>query len=697
MLELLYHISHEIAATLDLSQVLQRVLSLAMENIGATSGSIIVLNSRGEPIESALVYKGEIIDHSTEQLGQLIQKGLAGWVIKNQKAVLVPDTSQDERWLQRGSARQGKRVAKSSLSAPFIAHESLVGVITLSHVTPHYFSEEHLSLVQSIANQAAVAVVNAHLYAASQHQVQVMSALANSASAITSSLKLSDVLQQILEQTSQALDVDIVSLALLDTQKTHLEYKATTVDSHYTGVGNKHKIGHGIAGWVVQNDESIMVPNVDLDPRFSRDVYIREDYRIKSIACAPIRVGGDIIGSLEAINPHAGSFTSDVLTVLNGLASLAGTAIRHAQLFEGLQAAHERYHDLFNNNIDPMFITNWKGEIIEANYQATLFSGYSKEMLQKNRIDNLHSLNDETVGENYRHIASKESVSYESILHTKSKNEIPIQVHTHSILIDEKEHLHWTFQDITNHKQVEQLREDLISMIYHDLRSPLSNVISSLDVLESILSIEDDSTIRSLLDIAMRSTNRIQRLTNSLLDINRLEAGQSITNIRLTNPNDLIQTSLEAILPAANSKIQEIICDTRDDLPEIEVDENMIQRVLINILENAIKYSPPDEKIIIGARSEGNNITFWIEDSGLGIPDEKYEQIFEKFVRLHDGTKVSGIGLGLAYCRLAVEGHNGRIWAEPAPQGGTRFVFSIPIKHQGYSLNTDRIHGNILR
>jgi hypothetical protein len=95
MLELLYHISHEIAATLDLPQILQRVLSLAVDNIGATSGSIIVMNNQGEPIESALVYKGEILDHSTKQLGQLIQKGLAGWVIQHQKAALVPDTSQD--------------------------------------------------------------------------------------------------------------------------------------------------------------------------------------------------------------------------------------------------------------------------------------------------------------------------------------------------------------------------------------------------------------------------------------------------------------------------------------------------------------------------------------------------------------------------------------------------------------------------
>ncbi len=681
MLELLYHISHEIAATLDLPQILQRVLSLAVDKIGATSGSIIVMNNQGEPIESALVYKGEILDHSTKQLGQLIQRGLAGWVIQHQKAALVPDTSQDERWLQNDDTKKSSRTARSSLSAPFIARESLVGVITLSHATTHFFTEEHLSLVQSIANQAAIAVLNAHLYAVSQRQVQVMSALAESASAITASLKLEDVLQQILEQTSQALDVNIVSLALIDAQHKQLEYQASTAEKEYNIVGIKHEIGHGIAGWVVQNDQSVIVPDVHQDARFYKETNIKKGYRTKSVACAPIRVGGEIIGSLEAINPNKENFTPESLMVLNGLASLAGTAIRHAQLFEELQAAHRRYHDLFNDNIDPMFITDWEGAILEANHQAAMCSGYTKEALQQKHIDDLHVLNHDIVGKNFEYIESKEAVSYESKLRTLNDIETPIQVHAHTVLIDRKEHLHWTFQDITSRKEIEQLREDLLSMIYHDLRSPLSNVISSLGVLGSMQAIEDDSTMRMLFDIAVRSTNRIQRLTSSLLDISFLEAGQPITNLSLTKPKDLIQASLDAILPAADSKIQEIICNSLDDLPEIEVDENMIQRVLINFLENAVKYSPPDEKIKIGARPDGKNMIFWVEDSGPGIPDKKYKHVFEKYVRLHEGVKISGIGLGLAYCRLAIEAHHGRIWAEPAPQGGTRFVFIIPIKH----------------
>jgi len=677
-LELLYHISYEIAATLDLSKVLQRVLSLAMDNIRATSGSIVVMNDKGEPIESALVYQGKILDHSTKQLSIMTQQGLAGWVIQNHKSALVPNTSQDERWLQKDITRK----TKSSLSAPFIARDRLVGVITLSHSIPHFFTEEHLNLVETIANQTAIAVLNARLYSASQRQVQVMSTLAKSAAAISASLKLNDVLQQILEQTSQVLDVDIASLALLDAQRENLEYQASTAPKEFSSVGLKHTIGQGIAGWVAQNNQSVIVLDVQQDPRFYQDIDIQIGYRTETLACAPIKVGGEIIGILEAINPRKGSFALDALMILNGLASLAGTAIRHAQLFEDLQSAHKRYHDLYNNNINSMFITNWNGAIIEANYQATKLSGYTKKMLQQKHIDDLHNL-DMDINEKFlERIASEEIITYESKLRTLDKTEIPIQVHAHMVLFEGEEHLYWTFQDITTRKEVDQLREDLLSMVYHDLRSPLSNVTSSLSILENMQLYEDDSTIREILNIAMRSTDRIQRLTSSLLDIHRLEAGQPVTNISLTKPKDLIQASFDAILPIANSKKQEIIFNMPDILPEIEIDENMIRRVLINFLENAVKYSPPDKKIFIGVRTEGENITFWVEDSGPGIPEGKHKQIFEKFVRLNGGKKFSGIGLGLAYCRLAIEGHHGHTWAEPSPKTGTRFAFTIPIKHQ---------------
>jgi adenylate cyclase len=155
-LELLYNVSREIAAALDLRTVLQRVLLLSMRNVGAISGSIIVLDDNQQPAESAIIVGDQILDHTTEQMQIIFKHGLAGWVIRNRQAVLVPDTFHDERWFRRPDDAENRTGSKSAVSAPILARDQLVGVMTLVHPTPGTFTQEHLSLVQAIADQAGL-------------------------------------------------------------------------------------------------------------------------------------------------------------------------------------------------------------------------------------------------------------------------------------------------------------------------------------------------------------------------------------------------------------------------------------------------------------------------------------------------------------------------------------------------------------
>lgn len=690
-LELLYHISREIASTLDLSVVLQRVLGLSMRTIGAVSGSIIVINDEGEPVESTIIYEDEILDHSDQQIHKILAGGLAGWVVENRQPALVLNTNKDERWV-KSAAQNEEEKAKSSLSVPLIARKKLVGVITLSHPVPLFFTTDHLDLVQAIAAQAAIAVVNARLYAASQKQVLVMGALAKSASAITASLNLETVLQRILSQINQALQVEVVSLALLNHQTNMLEFSASTAPGDEI-VGKSIRMGAGIVGWVAHHEEGIIVPNVDTDNRYQGEFDNASVYTPRAIACAPIQSEDELIGVLQAVNPLEGSFDPDTLTVLSGIGSLAGTAIRHAQLFEQLQVAHQRYRDLYNSSIDAILITNSSGKILETNFQTLVYTGLSKHELQSKNIAEVHQMALDEIGENFENIPSQETISYESELTHQNQQTIPIQVHVHRTQIAGENRLQWTLRDITERKELDQLRDDLLSMVYHDLRSPLGNVLSSLDVLESIQSFDHDPTTLSLFEIAVRSTKRIERLTNSLLDINRLEAGQPVTNTNPTDARDLIDISVEAVLPIANNKDQEILIRIQEGIPLAEVDENMIQRVLINLLENAVKYTPPESHITVGAAQTGQELCFWVEDTGPGIPAEKRPTIFDKYTRLHGKGGPKGIGLGLAYCRLAVEGHGGRIWVDQATSGGARFAFTLPIAEDPTSMNGQDLDG----
>ena len=679
-LELLYNISRELVANLDLSTVLEHILFLSIKNLGATSGSIIVLGDQGQPINSAVIHAGELFDEDTQRLRFTLDEGLAGWVKRNKKAALVKDTEKDDRWTSRRFSESDKSISKSSVSAPLLVRDQLVGIMTLSHPEPGYFTEDHLDLVQAIADQAGIAVLNGRLYDDSLRTARIMSAIAESSAAINVSLDLEEVIQKILEQTSKALETEAVSLALIESGKERLEFLAATGKGSKEIVGLRIKLGQGVAGWVAQQGESVIVPDAEQDPRFYPSVDDRTGFHTRSIACAPIRSKGEIIGVLEALNP-AHPFNDETLRVLEGIGNLAGAAIDHAKLFEQVELEHRRYLELFEASIDPIVITDIEGNIIQANRQAVLFTGYDQDQINEINIHHFHQVNWNTVGQKFENLSETNPLSYESVLHTKDGQEVQIEVHIRPININPSKRLQWIVRDITERKELDEMREDFTSMIYHDLRSPLANVSSGLDVLATILPEDGDPTIRSVLDIAIRSTERVHRLASALLDTNRLEAGQHIGNTKPALPADLINESIEIVSPISRQKKQSIQTDIPSRLPQVRVDSDMIKRVIINLLENAIKFSPRESAITANAKRKGNWIQISIEDSGLGIPTEEQDLIFEKFHRSPSTGMGSpkGLGIGLAFCKLAVEGHGGKIWVESNNDAGSRFSFTLPI------------------
>ena len=683
-LELLYRVSREVATTLDLTKVLQRILDLSLETIGATTGSIIIINEQEQPIESAIVVEDRVIHHTIEQLKSTLEEGLAGWVLQKAQPAHIPDTSGDKRWLRRPDDQEHATGAKSAVSVPILARDQKIGVATFVHPEPHHLTKDHLSLVQAIADQAGIAVLNARLYKESAKQARVMTALARSAQAISSTLKLEQVLDNILHQIRKALRVEIVTLALTDSPQDRVEYKAAISNDRLASEriqGFSLSYGEGIAGWVAEHGQGMVINQAQTDPRYQASLCPYQEFIPQAIAAAPIILHDQVIGVLEAINPEKEGFQSDDLLVLSGIGSLAGSSIENAQLFEDLQSTHQRYHDLFENSPDPILITDLEGKILKTNQRTLKVTGFSQDELEGKSIEDIHDL-DWTEVEDHFSLFDDHTQSYESALKTQGKGTIPVRVITHRIEIADQPRLEWTMRDITERKELDQLRDDMLSMIYHDLRSPLSNVISSLDVIEASLDIAEGSDIRDLLDIAIRSTKRIQRLTQSLLDINRLESGQSIIKQVRVDPETLITKAHQALITQIQSKDLEVKTNIPDDIPPLAADPDMLERVLINLLQNAVKFSPPQGKIILGVKVEGEQEHFWVQDSGPGVDPEFQDLIFDKFKRIPSHQDIKGLGLGLAFCRLSVEGHGGKIWVENAPEGGSIFSFTIPIGKQ---------------
>ncbi len=677
-LELLYHISRELSSALDLRTFLERILSLSMKNVGAINGSIIILDDNGLPVDSSIITGKTLHNHTTERLKETLERGLSGWVVNHRQVGVVEDTSQDSRWMPRQYVDDGKQLPKSAVSVPLLTRDKLVGILTLVHPKTGFFTPDHVALVQAIADQAGIAALNARLYTESQRNAQVMTSLAKSASGISASLNLEDVFKGILEQAERTIRAQVVMLALVSPQSRKLELRAIKEYSQDGSIIDPRDIESGISNWVVEHNEGLNIHDVSKDVRYNPQTDKYNEIRAKAILCAPIHYRGQGIGTLEAINPIEGEFDQDSLLILSGIADLAGTAIRHAQLFEQLQAAHQSYQELFEDSIDPILITDCNGEILEANRKAVLASDYSKHDLQSMQIHQIHRIDQNAVGDDFNQLHSGVTVSYESILCTSSGHEVPITVYVHEIQLDEVSRLQWILRDITEQKKLDTLRNDLTSMIYHDLRSPLANIVSSLDIMDSMLP-SDDPALKSLLEIAMRSTVRIQRMTESLLELSMMEAGQPIGTQKASSVLALVYEAVEAMEPMVDNKSQIVLYKLPDRLPNVSVDQDMIRRVITNLLENASKYSPQGSQIEIGAQREGDRILVWVKDNGPGIPATEQERIFDKFTRLKTDSAPKGLGLGLAYCHLAVQAHDGKIWVESEVGAGSKFIFSLPV------------------
>ena len=683
LLELLIYISREVASALDLRTALYKLLFASIKSVECERGSIIVVDDNLKLVDSAIVYDGQQTPGSTtQQLRATVDRGLAGWVVQHREAVLITDTSKDERWLKRADDSSDKTGPKSAICVPLIARDKLVGVLTMVHPAPNSFEEQHLDLMQAIADQVSMMISNVRLFSERDRQARVMAALADGAAAINSSLEMGEVWRRILNQTMQALQVETATLALIDNANNgDLVFHAARGHNAEHISGKRIQAGHGLAGRVVESGSGMIFDNTNGNEPFA-ELIAFDGVKIRAIAVAPIHSQGKVIGVLEAINPTSGTFNDDALTVMTGLGGLAGTPIQNAQLFNRLQKAHQHYRELFNTSVDSILITNWDGKILEANRQAIELSGHPVSQLHLMDIDQLHNIVWEKTGPQFENLKKGLKCSYESELRQHDGNKVPIEVHVQHVENEGTILLQWILRDIRERKELDSLRNDMTNMVVHDLRNPLNNIIGSLDLLNFKDGIDQKMLIAAR-DIAISSTSRMQRLVNSLLDVNRLEAGNPITSMEPISLGEVVHHAIKDARPVTALHHLEIENKVSNKLPLIWVDADMIYRIFVNLLENADKYSKtgkPGDKIEVGAEVVDENfIKCWVRDNGKGIAPDSLDRIFEKFTRLRSNEKLNGLGIGLAFCKLAVLGHGGKIWVESELGKGSTFYFTLPI------------------
>jgi two-component system sensor histidine kinase KdpD len=224
----------------------------------------------------------------------------------------------------------------------------------------------------------------------------------------------------------------------------------------------------------------------------------------------------------------------------------------------------------------------------------------------------------------------------------------------------------------------EKLQTALLNSISHDLRTPLVSITGALTSLRDGGDGINEEIRKSLIETACEKADRLNRLVGNLLSMTRLEGGAIQLFTIPSELEDLVGSALEQLKDRLGDRPIQI--HVPEDFPLIPVDFSLIVQVLVNVIDNAIKYSPSDSPIQIGVQQEGEWARITVADRGIGIPPEDLDRVFDKFYRVQNPDNISGTGLGLAICKGIVEAHYGRIAAHNRPGGGTVIEIDLPLK-----------------
>jgi PAS domain S-box-containing protein len=235
-----------------------------------------------------------------------------------------------------------------------------------------------------------------------------------------------------------------------------------------------------------------------------------------------------------------------------------------------------------------------------------------------------------------------------------------------------------SFRDISQRYALDRLKDEFISTVSHELRTPLTSIRGALGLLSSGILGDVNEKATNLLRIALSNSDRLVRLINDILDLERIQSGREPLAFRSVSLAQIVRQAIDGMAPVADAAGVQLIHDTTQ--VEIAADPDRLLQVLTNLLSNAVKFSPPNSTVSIMLRPGSTGVTLSVIDQGRGIPADKLEAIFGRFqqVDASDSRQKGGSGLGLAICRTIVQQHSGRIWAERNPVRGSTFRVYLP-------------------
>jgi PAS domain S-box-containing protein len=502
--------------------------------------------------------------------------------------------------------------------------------------------------------------------------------------AFLTTLDLNSLLDQIVQTGLQETKADRASLMLVEGQE--LVVKASVGLPSEIAATARDKVGQGIAGWVADRGEALLLANgAALNPQI-REAMIREE--ITSALCVPLLVKDKVIGVLNISKLGEGpAFTQGDLEFVSILGGEAAIAIENARLYREAIEEKRKTETVLEGTFDGLVVIDNDMRITGFNPGAEAITGHAASQVVGKRLAEVFGA--EIGGEGSPLRMAMEAGQRVSPVETTISGRLGVRdvLEGVSPLHDARGDVFGyllSFADITRLKEVDRLKSSIVANVSHELRAPLASIKAYTELLLDELEGEDRDLRQRFLKVIDRETDRLTGLIGDLLDLSRLEAGQFVMEKEPLQIVEIVDDIFGLFDIQAQERKIALHADIQPDLPPIPADRELLNMLLKNLVGNAIKFSNEGGRVDVVVREEEAKLILSVIDRGVGIPSDDLPHIFEKFYRVWSTTEsgVEGVGLGLVLAKEAAEAHGGNIEVESELGVGSRFIVTLPIAGQ---------------
>jgi PAS domain S-box-containing protein len=413
---------------------------------------------------------------------------------------------------------------------------------------------------------------------------------------------------------------------------------------------------------------------------------------LRQMVALPLLLRGDQIGVIVVFRAAVNvAFTLDDQALIEAFANQAAVAVQNARLYQGAVQEQQRLNAIIEQSADGVMILDWRWRITSFNRAMEHLTGWPREEAIGRPCAEVLGIHNEQ-GANIcltacplQRLPRVPNPTVEGRMTTRDGRERYISSRYSATYGPDDEFLGAiaNVRDITARKLEEQQQATFISVISHELKTPVAIIKGYASTLSRPDAHWDEATLRDGLQVIEEEADRLNALIGNLLDVSRMQAGGlrlQFGPVDLPTLADRIMQGIAASAPG-HFEFQRRFPNT---FPPVHADEERLRMVLANLLSNAVKYSPSGGTIRVGGWTEDDQAIVYVADQGVGIAPEDQQRIFERFYRVDNtlGRQTQGAGLGLYLAHVIVEAHGGKLWVESVPGRGSRFIFTVPLERR---------------